>query len=491
MRFLLTGLTLLFLQLPALSSAHGNAGENDTYDNWFSVINEALENSAAQSVPTYDRNAAGFLELYRETGEIVYLNFALSEGGHAMQSDILSRLSGEELEKLHPHLNIIDTNLLSPEDVRMREFSPSDVYLFFLGDIPPENKAQARELLDAWQKRLPEAFEQSRAKGALQTQAVIRGYDQLNDFAEVIEAGSFILEKAYYPPTDLTLTLYEIISYASRTLGYYTRSLEINQKYLVPIAESIGDESLVQTIKLDYASTLFRIGRVNTALQEYEEIYKNIELLTKPGYRSALFNNLAISYLNSGNFERYVEFQLEAYDIAKSDNNFSQQLSILRNLFIFYRRQHVTELAYSYLHQALQLAEDENLRSETASILLSLGIYFLEVEKGADTALTHFERAKEVAQNAYNFHHYYNRLIELCELHVETGYVELAEDYFFRARNLSENRQDDAGAIQAVMKLIEILQLVGFTNGGCQLKSICIGIKVGQLLYRQDNAQCI
>src|SRR5690625_5466145 len=100
----------------------------------------------------------------------------------------------------------------------------------------------------------------------------------------------------------------------------------------------------------------------------------------------------------------------------------------------------MTELAYSYLQQALQLAEEENLRSETASILLSLGIYFLEVEKDPDTALTHFERAKEVAQNANNFHHYYNSLIELGELHVETGNVELAEDYFFRAMNLKIGR---------------------------------------------------
>src|SRR5690625_4905168 len=186
----------------------------------------------------------------------------------------------------------------------MREFSPSDVYLFFLGDIPPENKAQARELLDAWQKRLPEALEQSRAKGSLQAKAVIRGYDQLNDFAEVIETGRFILEKAYYPPTDLTLSLYESISYASRTLGYYTQALKINQNQLQPIAVELDDLNLLYTIKMDYAITLFRIGRVNAALQEYEEIYKNIEFLTKPGYRSSLFNNLAISYLNSGNFER-------------------------------------------------------------------------------------------------------------------------------------------------------------------------------------------
>src|SRR5690625_7417762 len=126
MRFLLTGLTLLFLQLPPLSSAHGNAGENVIYDNWFSVINEALENPAAQPVPTYDRIAAGFLELYRETGEIVYLNFALSEGGHAMQSDILRQLSEEELEKLHPHLNIIDTNLLRQEDARLGDVRHCD-----------------------------------------------------------------------------------------------------------------------------------------------------------------------------------------------------------------------------------------------------------------------------------------------------------------------------------------------------------------------------
>src|SRR5690625_6782461 len=101
-------------------------------------MNEALETSAAQSVPTDDRIAAGFLELYRETGEIVYLNFALSEGGHAMQSDILRQLSEEELEKIHHHLNIIDTNLLSSEDVRMIEFSPSVVYFFFMRDIHPE-----------------------------------------------------------------------------------------------------------------------------------------------------------------------------------------------------------------------------------------------------------------------------------------------------------------------------------------------------------------
>lgn len=455
MRILLTGLTLLLL-LSAPSFAQNDADEKDIYENWFSVIEGANDRTGDQNIPIYDSIASGFLDLYRETGDSVYLNFAISEAGSALQNRIISGLSDRETAEHQRLLERIETYHLKSDDFRKREFSPSDIYLFFRADVLPEDAAIAKNLLDYWQKKIPVAFEQNTAKGALQTQAVIRGYDLLDEFRDVIEAGNHIVGREYFSPTDFTLSLYEIISYASRTLGYYNQALKINQVHLQPIAESLDNLDMLYTIKLDYAITLFRVGRVNAALQEYEEIYQNIEYLTDASYRSALFNNLAITYLNTGSFDRYVEFQLEAYTIAKEDNNYSQQLSILRNLFIFYRRQNVTELAYSYLHQALQLSEKKNLSSETASILLSLGIYFLEVENEPHTAKIHFERARTVAREANNFHHYFNSLIELGEVHFKLGETDTAEDYFFQAINLSENRNDNAGYIQAVMRLANI-----------------------------------
>ena len=220
---------------------------------------------------------------------------------------------------------------------------------------------------------------------------------------------------------------------------------------------------------MDYASTLFRIGNTDAALQEYEEIYNNLEYLTNSRYRSALFNNLAISYLNTGQFEKYVEFQLEAFELASEDKNYGQQLSILRNLFIYYRRQNETELAFNYLNQALQLSQERDLSEETASILLSLGVYRRDVENNPQLALDHFEEAQMLSDSTDNYHHFFNSLIEIGETFFDMNEVEIAMGYLEEAMKISRERDDKAGYTQAAMRLANRLSLAGFFDSAREI----------------------
>ena len=430
--------------------------------NWFRVVEDASQNfDSLKYSSVYDQISDQFFELYRNSNNQTYLNYAINEAGSNQRENIKSKLSARELEAVRPTIDKIENRELSDDYFERDQFSPDDFYTFLRISLNDSLRIKAIQLLDKWSSDLPTAFNESKMVGAAMSQALIHGYDKVNDFQKVVEIGQYLIEDNPFPASLFTVNLFEVISYASRALGYYNESLSINSNILQPAAREIGNYGLLYSIKMDYAITLFRIGNTATALDELEEVYDNIEFLTSSRYRSALFNNLAISYLNTGQFEKYVEFQLEAFELASEEENFGQQLSILRNLFIYYRRQNETELAFNYLNQALQLSQEKDLSEETASILLSLGVYRRDVENNPRLALDHFEEAQLLSDSTDNYHRFFNSLIEIGETYFMMDQSEKATGYLEQAMNISRDRDDAAGFTQAAMRLANHLSLAG------------------------------
>jgi CHAT domain-containing protein len=461
----LSAILILFLCIqPVTGHSQNNIEQAEKiFQNWFEVVEHASQNYDSSSYASvYDQISEEFFKLYKSSGNSIYLNYSINEAGSIQRERIKSRLSTNELKEVKSTLDKIEKRELPDDYFQLSEFKPENFYTFIRISLNDSLETKAFQLLQHWRTDLSDVYDKSKIMGSALAQALVHGYDKVNEFQEVFYVGEYLVDNNPFPASLFAINLFEIISYASRALGYYNESLYISSNILQPIAEQLGDKNLLYSIKMDYAITLLRIGNTDTALEEYQEVYENLEYLTSSRYRSALFNNLAISYLNTGQFEKYVEFQLEAFELASKEENFGQQLSILRNLFIYYRRQNETELAFNYLNQALELSQEKDLSEETASILLSLGVYRRDVENNPQVALDHFEEALTLSDSTDNYHRYFNSLIEIGETYFALGDEDKAVNNLHQAMDISRERDDSAGYTQAAMRLANQLSLAGY-----------------------------
>jgi CHAT domain-containing protein len=448
--FIVLAFFLLILLVDFAQSENGiNAySEHQVYENWI-YASEIANSNKQNDQPTYVSLSNIFLKLYRETNNEIYLKFSLYEADNRIRDEIISTLTEAEKESIRSLISFLQNGLVDSSQYKIRPYSFDDIYLFLDFEIPLDFQNNARELLDHWLRRLPEYYRESQIKGNFVSHSLILGYYQLNDHQKVYEVSRYLPNTNPFPNSTFSLDLYLFLSYSLRISGYYLEALDIYQNILIPIVLSLEDIPRYLEIRMDYALTHFRIGNVNIALNEYRDIYTNIESLIDTRYRAALFNNLAISYLNSGRFFEYVEFQLNAFKIAQEEGNFGQQIMILRNLFIFYRRQNEYELAFNYLEQALEIAREKELATDISAILISLGVYRRSVDEIPDRALSHFYEALYHAKYHNLYHQIFNSYFEITRSYLELEDFEKAELHINYIINLSESRNDNRGFVQS------------------------------------------
>lgn len=450
-----TGIWLLSPEL--LSGQDNQYDEQAVYRNWSNILEQTNSDTTDREIPLYNEISENFYDLFRLTGNNNYLHFALYEAGREKREEIISRLSDNEIIDVDGTINILNGNIDS-ETYSIRPFSPDDLYLFMMRQIPDSLKHDAEDLLNHWDATLNrENFDQSPLRSALIIQALVYGYDDLRDFQKVHQVSTPLISSNPLPNSTFTFYLYNRIAFAASVSGYYSDALTIYEKVLLPLAYTLGSHDRLLTVKLNYALTLFRIGNVRQALNEFENIYEqDVENLT-PRSRSVLFNNLAISYLNSGQFDQYVQFQLEAFQISEKEDNYDQQLNILRNLSLFYWKRSETGMALNYLNQALEISKRHNLPGERAAVLLSLGVYKRETENLSTEALEHFYDALDLSIQTENYQRHYNSYIELGETYHALNQSSEAENYFKLAIDLSSSREDPINRTKGLVRFSNML----------------------------------
>lgn len=445
-----------FLSQTALA-IQTDSGELAIYENWLSVQEAVNQDTTNNNSPIYDRLSEGYFSLYKSTNNIAYLKFSLYEAGRSKRDEIVNRLTKQEVVEVQETIDLLNNRILSAEFYSKQPFSYEDIYKFLIFRIPDSLQTEANDLLDYWLNTLPDTYQKNEILGAMKAQALVFGFDRLDDFQKIHESGKLLIKSHPFPNSAFSYNLFNIIAFSARVRGYYSDALKIYQDILIPLVNDLNYSERSLNVKLPYANTLFRIGNINAALEEYEYIYsKGIQNLD-PVYRPALLNNLAISHLNSGRFDQYVKFQLEAFEIASQDENYTQQLDILKNLFNFYLRQNETELAFNYLNQALQVAEQNNLQTEVSSILLSLGIYERETNNNPQKALQHFHDALTLSKKSDEYQQQVNSYIDLSETYLLLDKYDQAENYIQEAINLTQSRDDERNYTQSVVRYGNIL----------------------------------
>src|SRR5690606_2918486 len=153
--------------------------------------------------------------------------------------------------------------------------------------------------------------------------------------------------------------LFKRIAFTATAYGYYQNALNFYRDDLLPLSRSIMATSDYLIVQQDYATLLFQIGNINGALTNYLDIYSSENMPTDIRFKSSLYNNLAVSYLNAGFFDQYIQLQLEAYELATEVNSIEYQLQILNNLYIYYKNNSDWNRAMLYLDEAERIAEEQ------------------------------------------------------------------------------------------------------------------------------------
>src|SRR6056297_1086894 len=127
--------------------------------NWFRVVEDASQNfDSLKYSSVYDQISDQFFELYRNSNNQTYLNYAINEAGSNQREIIKSKLSTRELEALRSTIDKIENRELSDDYFERDEFSPDDFYTFLRISLNDSLRNKAVQLLDKWRTDLPSAF---------------------------------------------------------------------------------------------------------------------------------------------------------------------------------------------------------------------------------------------------------------------------------------------------------------------------------------------
>lgn len=444
--------------------------QNEVLMNWISVVEDgySIRDTTKNSSSIYDRISESFFDLYKNSGDIVYLKYSLHEADHDKRNEIIRRLTVNELDMVSYIAGIYDHHEFPEHFYELASFSAANIYHFYRIPVPEANIEDVIRLLDHWENELPELYEKNTLLASFLIHSLVHGYFEIGNYKKAFEVGKLILVQHPFPPSRYTINLLNYLAFSARSAGHFKVSLYIYQNETIPLTTTINDEPLYLKAKMDYALTQYLIGNIQVAKNEYESIFLDIDRLNDERYRSALFNNLALCYLNTGQFDKYIEFQLNAFDVAKAENNFDDQISILRNLYIYYRRLYETDIAHNYLTQALKIAKEHQLTSNSATILITAGIHSRDDEDNFIKALDYFYEAHTYA---INYKQIFNNYYEIAKTYLLLKNFDHSEKYAQKIIDLSRARNDNRGFKISNILLANIYLQSGSTDLASQTLS--------------------
>ncbi|MEX2395746.1 MAG: hypothetical protein WD491_01920, partial [Balneolales bacterium] len=292
-----------------------------------------------------------------------------------------------------------------------RTFELSDIYLFHKLNFESGQTPAINDLLDKWTALL---YRQSNNEliDQLMLASVINGESHHSSKRSSRDNKIYDLLRMFdrsllLPNSHFKLNLYKRIGFSTYYTGNYRDALQFYRNQLIPLSEIIDNKEEQLIIRLDYGSMQYRIDNIQEALKEYELVYNDTTGIQSNRHRSAMHNNLAVAYLNNGDFNKYLQFQLDALDESITSQYTSGQLLYLNNLYIYYRKNESWSSATSYLNEAAHIAELSEENVELSKIKRSQALYERDKNQNFKKALALLESSESLINDTDN----YNQLI--------------------------------------------------------------------------------
>lgn len=203
----------------------------------------------------------------------------------------------------------------------------------------------------------------------------------------------------------------------------------------------------------DKLNTYFALGSTYTYINYDSAIkYSNLsieyirthnkELLSRP------FIMLGNIYLEKGEYDKSLNYYIEAEKICESSGNKEGLITIMGNIGLVYIEQQLLDKAKIQFNQALESAKENNFNQLIANNLNYLGrVYYLE--KDNTSALEKFSESLEIYKKIGAIDNINECLNNIAVIYQESGKYPEALNYFYEYLNQVKKRKEERGLAAA------------------------------------------
>lgn len=208
----------------------------------------------------------------------------------------------------------------------------------------------------------------------------------LDLFDKIVELYPQLLELNLFPTSIDKRDLFWSLDYVMYQTGNIDKSLEVQRKFTIPLTEYLQDQGGLNAIYSSHGGYLYMLGKYQEARRVFQQALQWSDALSDLNL-TRLYNNLSLVYFKTGESGKYIETQLQALEHAKTYDNYDHQISIFRNLHVFYRKNQNPALALSYINQAADLAESIENTDDLIAIYTSKAAFERSYNNDLDQAL--------------------------------------------------------------------------------------------------------
>lgn len=327
-----------------------------------------------------------------------------------------------------------------------RSFELSDIFLFNRLKFEPEEAYLIDGILKEW-TALYKNRKNDKLINQLMLATIVNGQShhsssRMSQDEMVVDLLHLFDRETLIPNTPYKVKLYNRIAFSTYYTGNYRDALQFYRNELIPLSNLIEDKEEQLRTRMDYGTLQFRIDNLQAALHEYEFVISDSTGIQNSQYRSQLMNNLAVVYLNSGDFNSYLQFQLDALDESIKANYISGKLHYLNNLYIYYRRNDGWSSAITYLNEAARIANESEEKEELASIYSSLATYERDRNKNYKEAIAYLQASESLAYEIGNYQQLLYTNTELVKTYLEISEFDKASLVLNKLANQTEQSGD-------------------------------------------------
>lgn len=275
-------------------------------------------------------------------------------------------------------------------------------------------------------------------------------------YSKAADFYDFVIQDRLFPDSPLKLQLYRYLDYSMYRMGYYSKGLAILGHQALPLAKRYGNQQLQLNLKMNQATYLYDIGKTNKAKLLFKDILGEADSLKVNVPKTIIYNNLALAHYKSGEYDQYVNLQQKALQRAKKKKNYSHQIELYNNLYVYARKSNNKKGAKSYLEEARELAEAKNNEADLAKVYTSLGAFYRKFKRNFKLSSSYFSKAEQILNAQNNTFDYLELLNEQSESYEEQKKFEQAFQKQNQIKELVKEQNPsylDAMVNKALLKL--------------------------------------
>jgi CHAT domain-containing protein len=261
-----------------------------------------------------------------------------------------------------------------------------------------------------------------------------------SNYSETVSLYNSFINNKLLPNSSIKIKIYQFFDYTMYRLGLYNRSLNIVRNITLPLSQYLDQKDKELQFTQLQGVYLYSIGKIHQAQETYLKVLNLINKSDPAVELSSLYNNLALTHHQLGNYDKYLDLQLQALEIAKTNENYSHQLNVLNNLFIYHKQNNDPDNALLYLENAQSLAQQKEEIEELGNIYISLGAFYREFEKDFKKTHQYFNKAEEILDPNNNTKNYLDLLNEQAQTLEKEQKINLALEKYTEVINITNEK---------------------------------------------------